>query len=164
VSPFETFLSSPSTGNFVLVLSVWMFGAAGWHVVHRSDDEGWSGALQAVKEILIYLKILDSAHVPENPVVVAQLEEAVGVWNRDEELRRKVEERGSTGAGPSEALIVLDERSKERVDRIHAVIDFLWGSEKYQGTSEEVIQLAIWNSLATDVSYGEKRGFLKEWA
>ena len=108
-------------------------------------------------------EILDSTDVPERPVVEAQLERAVGVWNQDTELRRKVVERREIDPGPSEALIVLDENSKESVDRVHKVIDFLWDSEKYQGTREEIIQLAIWNSLATDVCYGEKRGFWKEW-
>ena len=109
-------------------------------------------------------EILDSTNVPEHARVEAQLENAVGVWNQDTELRRKLEGRGKIDAGLSEALIVLDEPSKERVDRVHHAIDFLWDSEKYRGMSEEIIQLAISNSLAVDVCYGEKRGFWKEWA
>jgi len=104
-------------------------------------------------------EILDSANVPEYPVVEEQLKDSVEVWNQDTELRRQVEERRKIGRRPSEALIVLDEHSKERVDRIYETIDFLWDSEKYQDMRQEIIQLAIWYSLAVDVCYGEKRGF-----
>ncbi len=108
-------------------------------------------------------EILDSANVPEHPMVEEQLENAVEVWNQDTELRRKVEARTIIAPVPAEALIVLDEHSKERVDRVHRTIGFLWDSEKYQDMRQEIIQLAIWNSLAVDVCYGEKRGFWKEF-
>ena len=62
------------------------------------------------------------------------------------------------------AVIVLDEHSKERVDRVHHTIELLWDSEKYQDMRQEIIQLTIWKALAFDVCYGEKRGFRKEWA
>ena len=104
-------------------------------------------------------EILDSANVPEQPVIEEQLKDSVEVWNQDTELRRKVEERRKIGRGASEALIVLDEHSKERVDRVTVTIDFLWDSEKYQDMRQEIIPLAIWYSLAVDVCYGEKRGF-----
>ena len=107
-------------------------------------------------------EMLDSTNVPEHPLVEEQLENAVELWNQDTELRRKVEERRETRPGPSEVLIVLDEHSKDRVDRVRETIDFLWDSEKYQDMRQEIIQLAIWNSLAVDVCYGEKRGFWKE--
>ena len=109
-------------------------------------------------------EILDSTNVPEHPMAEEQLKNAVEIWNQDAELRRKVEERRIIDPGPSEALMVLDEHSKERVDRVNATIDFLWDSEKYQGMRQEIIQLAIWYALAVDVCYGEKRGFWKEWA
>ena len=108
-------------------------------------------------------EILNSTNVPEHPVVEEQLENAVEVWNQDTELRRKVEARTIIDPVPAEALIVLDEHSKERVDRVHRTIGFLWDSEKYQDMRQEIIQLAIWNSLAVDVCYGEKRGFWKEF-
>jgi len=38
-------------------------------------------------------EVLDSTNVPEHPVVEAQLEKAVGVWNQGTELGRKVLER-----------------------------------------------------------------------
>ncbi len=104
-------------------------------------------------------EFLDSANVPEYPMVKEQLKDSVEVWNQDTELRRKVEERRKIGRGASEALIVLDEHSKERVDRVNETIDFLWDSEKYRDMRQEIIQLAIWYSLAVDVCYGEKRGF-----
>ena len=104
-------------------------------------------------------EILDSTNVPEHPVVEEQLKNSVEVWNQDTELRRKVEERSNICAGPSEALIVLDEHSKESADRVVEIIDCLWDSEKYQDMRQEIIQLAIWHSLAVDVCYGEKRGF-----
>ena len=107
-------------------------------------------------------EILDSTNVPEHPVVEEQLKKSVEIWNQDTELRRKVEQHRKIGPGPSEALIILDEHSKERADRVHEIIDFLWDSEKYQDMRQEIIQLAIWNSLAVDVCYGEKRGFWKE--
>ena len=104
-------------------------------------------------------EILDSTNVPEHPVVEEQLKKSVEIWNQDTELRRKVEEHGKIGSGPSEALIVLDEISKERADRVHGIIDILRDSEKYQDMRQDIIQLAIWNSLAVDVCYGENRGF-----
>ncbi len=104
-------------------------------------------------------EILDSTNVPEHPVVEEQLKNSVEVWNQDTELRRNAEARRIIGPGPSEALIVLDEHSKERVDRVHVTIDCLWDWEKYQDMRQEIIQLAIWHSLAVDVCYGEKRGF-----
>ena len=59
MSPFETFLSHPSAGNLLLVLIVWMLGAAGWEVVHRSDEEGLAGAFRAIKEIaLLYVTVI----------------------------------------------------------------------------------------------------------
>ncbi len=108
-------------------------------------------------------EILDSANVPEQPVVEEQLENSVEIWNQDHELRRKLEQRRKIGPGPSEAVIALDEDSEECVDRVYETIKFLWRSEKYQDMRQEIIQLAIWNSLAVDVCYGEKRGFWKEF-
>lgn len=104
-------------------------------------------------------EILDSTNVPEHPVVEDQLKNSVEIWNQDTELRRKFEQRTKIGFGPSEALIVLDEHSKERADRVHGIIDFLWDSEKYQDMRQQIIQLAILNSLVVDICYGENRGF-----
>ena len=110
-------------------------------------------------------EILDSTNVPEHPVVEEQLNKSVEIWNQDTELRRKIEQCSEIGPGPSEALIHLDEHSKERADLVRSIIDFLWDSKKYQDMRQEIIQLAIWNSLAVDVSYGENRGlwFWKEY-
>lgn len=107
-------------------------------------------------------EMLDSVDVPEHPMIEEQLTDAVEVWNQDAELRRRVEARRGIDPSPSEALVVLDEPSKERVDRVHWTIDFLWDSEKYRDMRQEIIQLAIWNALAIDVCYGGKRGLWKE--
>ncbi len=120
---------------------------------------GGRSVFRGLRKLARMREILDSANVPEYPVVEEQLKDSVEVWNQDTELRRQVEERRKIGRRPSEALIVLDEHSKERVDRIYETIDFLWDSEKYQDMRQEIIQLAIWYSLAVDVCYGEKRGF-----
>jgi len=108
-------------------------------------------------------EILDSTNVPEHPVVEEQLKNSVEIWNQDHELRRKLEQRTKIGPGPSEAVIVLDDDSEESVGRVYETIKFLWRSEKYQDMRQVIIQLAIWNSLAVDVCYGEKRGFWKEF-
>ena len=110
-------------------------------------------------------EILDSTNVPEHPLVEEQLNKSVEIWNQDTELRRKFEQRGGIDPGPSEALIVLDEHSEERANRVHSIIDCLWDWDKYQDMRHEIIQLAIWDSLAADVSCGENRGiwFWKEY-
>jgi len=120
---------------------------------------GGRSVFRGLRKLARMREILDSANVPEYPVVEEQLKDSVEVWNQDTQLRRQVDERRKIGRRPSEALIVLDEHSKERVDRIYETIDFLWDSEKYQDMRQEIIQLAIWYSLAVDVCYGEKRGF-----
>ena len=110
-------------------------------------------------------EILDSANVPEHPLNEKRLREAVAVWNQDSELRHHVCQRLQGRSGdellPSEPLIVLDTHSREHIDRIVGVLDFLWKSKKYRDVRDDIIQLAIWHSFAVDVCYGkETQGIL----
>ena len=135
-----------------------------YYVHGQMNTIGGESVFRGRRQLARMREMLDSTNVPEQPVIEEQLENAVEIWNRDPELGRRFKERRQIDLGPSEALIVLDEHSKERVDRVHHVIGLLWDSEAYQDTRQEIIQLAVWNALAVDVCYGEKRGFWKEWA
>ncbi len=146
------------------VVAYWMRDDRIVLVIHyfvdaRMNTIGGESVFRGRRKLARMREILDSTKVPGHPVVEEQLKKTVEIWNQDTELRRKVEERGRIGSGPSDALIVLDKQSKESADRVHEIIDCLWDSEKYQDMRQEIIQLAIWNSLAVDVCYGENRGF-----
>lgn len=107
-------------------------------------------------------ELLDSANVPEHRLNEERLQEALGIWNQDAELRQTVRsvlhhrlhDQGKLPRG--EPLIVLDMHSKARIDRVSVVLGFLWESQKYRGTPENIIQLAIWHALAVDVFDGRE--------
>ena len=141
------------------VVAYWMRDDRIVLVMQYTTTIGGQSLFRGRRKLARMREILDSTKVPEHPVVEEQLKKSVEIWNQDTELRRKVEERGRIGSGPSDALIVLDEISKDRAEAVHVFIDILWDSEKYQDMRQEIIQLAIWHSLAVDVCYGENRGF-----
>jgi len=122
---------------------------------HMNAIEG-SSVFRGRRKLEKMKKILAEAAVPEVAVDDAALGDAVEVWNGDDRLRRKLENRMVTPLGRDEPLIVLDRDSKERVDRIHHVVEALWQADRYRKMRDELFQLAVWYSLAVDKCYGRE--------
>ena len=126
---------------------------------HMNSIDGGS-VFRGGRKLAKMKQLLDEAGVPEVTIDEVALGQAVEVWNRDDQLRRKVEEGFDTTVRHDEPLIVLDSDSKDRLDRMHDVFDALWESERYREMRDEQFQLAVWYSLAVDRCYGrEKKNF-----
>ena len=142
-----------------VVLATHLFVPQHMNTIEGTSEFRGAGKLARMKELL------DSANVPEHPLNEKRLQEVVAIWNQDHELcdrvRRTLRNRSGVELPPREPLIVLDTHSRERIDRVLRVIEFLWESEKYRDVREDIIQLAMWRSFAVDVCYGrETQGIL----
>jgi len=97
--------------------------------------------------------------VPEYTLDEKRVRRAVNSWNNDKELLQRARQspRIKGTAGTSVPLIHLGKNDVESVDRISAVIGLLWGTQPFKTRQlDDIIQLAIWYSLAVDVCDGRE--------
>jgi len=99
--------------------------------------------------------------VPEYTLDEKRVRRAAASWNKDEQLLQRTRKNEGFDwkayKSKSFSLIHLDKYNEGSVDRIHNVIEALWKSQKYRERQlEDIIQLALWHSLAVDVCYGRE--------
>ncbi len=99
--------------------------------------------------------------VPEYTLDEKRVRRAAASWNKDEQLLQRTRKNESDDwkayKSKSYSLIHLDKYNEGSVARIHNVIEALWKSKKYRERQlEDIIQLALWYSLAVDVCYGRE--------